>query len=132
MVVDPSVVVAIFLEEPDAEDFSLALRRAGVRRMSTASLFEAGIVLDQRAGLEPEEPNDELRALLQRVGIELVPFTERHAQIARVAYRRYGKGRHPAGLNFGDCMSYALAKSLDEPLLFKGTDFSLTDVKVVK
>ena len=130
MVVDPSVIVAIFLQESDADDFSIRLRRGDVRRMSTASLFEAGIVLDQRAGLEPDEPVDELFALLQRVRIELVPFTENHAQIARVAYRRYGKGRHPAGLNFGDCISYALAKSLDEPLLFKGTDFSLTDIRV--
>ena len=130
MIVDPSVIVAIFLEEPDAADFSIRLRRADVRRMSTASLFEAGILLDQRAGLEPDEPIDELRAFLQKVRIELVPFTEDHAQIARVAYRRYGKGRHPAGLNFGDCISYALAKSLDEPLLFKGTDFSLTDIRV--
>ena len=130
MIVDSSVIIAIFLGEPDAPDLSLRLRRAPVRRMSTASLFEAGIVLDQRVGLEPNEPADELYALLQRAGIELVPFTEDHAQIARVAYRRYGKGRHPAGLNFGDCMSYALAKSLDEPLLFKGTDFSRTDIRV--
>ena len=127
MIVDSSVIIAIFLGEPDAEDLSLRLRRADVRRMSTASLFKAGIVLDQRAGLEP---GDELYAFLQSVRIELVPFTEDHAQIARIAYRRYGKGRHPAGLNFGDCMSYALAKSLDEPLLFKGTHFSRTDVRL--
>jgi ribonuclease VapC len=130
MVVDPSVIIAIFLREADAEHFSLRLKRAHVRRMSTASLFEAGIVLDQRAGLQPDEPTDELYAFLQRVRIELVPFTEDHAQIARMAYGRYGKGRHPAQLNFGDCMSYALAKSIDEPLLFKGEDFGLTDVRV--
>ena len=129
MVIDPSAVIAILLREPEAEGLTLRLRRAHARRRSTASLFEAGIVLDQRVGLQPDEPVDELYALLQQVKIELVPFTEDHAQIARVAYRRYGKGRHPAGLNFGDCISYALAKSLDEPLLFKGSDFSLTDIR---
>ena len=130
MIVDPSVIVAILLQEPDAYSLSLRLRRAEIRRMSTASVLEAGIVLDQRAGLRPDDPVDELSDLLHSVRIELVPFTERHAQLARLAYRRYGRRRHAAGLNFGDCISYALAKSLDEPLLFKGTDFSLTDIRV--
>ncbi len=130
MIVDPSVVVAILLQEADADELSRRLRRADVLRMSTASFLEAGIVLDQRAKLQQDDPADRLSELLQSARIELVPFTEDHAQIARVAYRRYGRARHAAKLNFGDCISYALAKSLDEPLLFKGTDFSLTDVRV--
>jgi len=130
MIVDPSVIVAILLKEPDADELSRRLRRADVLRMSTASFLEAAIVLDQRANLQPDDPADRLSELLRRSRIELVPFTEGHAQIARIAYRRYGRKRHPAQLNFGDCISYALAKILDEPLLFKGTDFSLTDVRV--
>jgi ribonuclease VapC len=132
MIVDPSVLVAILLKETDADELSRRLWRADVLRMSTASFLEAGIVLDQRANLQPDDPVDTLVELLRTARIELVPFTEDHARIARIAYRRYGRKRHPAGLNFGDCMSYALAKSLDEPLLFKGTDFSLTDVRVAE
>ena len=132
MIVDPSVLVAILLKETDADELSRRLWRADVLRMSTASFLEAGIVLDQRANLQPDDPVDTLVELLRTARIELMPFTEDHARIARIAYRRYGRKRHPAGLNFGDCMSYALAKSLDEPLLFKGTDFSLTDVRVAE
>ena len=132
MIVDPSVLVAILLKETDADELSRRLWRADVLRMSTASFLEAGIVLDQRSNLQPDDPVDTLVELLRTARIELVPFTEDHARIARIAYRRYGRKRHPAGLNFGDCMSYALAKSLDEPLLFKGTDFSLTDVRVAE
>jgi len=73
---------------------------------------------------------DELSEFLINTKISVVPFTENHARLARIAYRRYGKGIHKASLNFGACMSYALAKSLDQPLLFKGTDFSLTDVRL--
>ncbi len=130
MIVDPSVVIAILLKEADADELSLRLRRADVLRMSTASFLEAGIVLDQRAKLQHDDLVDKLSELLRNVRIELVPFTESHAQIARLAYRRYGRGRHAAQLNFGDCISYALAKSLDEPLLFKGTDFNRTDIRV--
>ena len=132
MIVAPSVLVAILLKETDADELSRRLWRADVLRMSTASFLEAGIVLDQRANLQPDDPVDTLVELLRTARIELMPFTEDHARIARIAYRRYGRRRHPAGLNFGDCMSYALAKSLDEPLLFKGTDFSLTDVRVAE
>jgi ribonuclease VapC len=130
MIVDSSVVIAILLEEENADELSRRLRRADVLRMSSASFLEAGIVLDQRAGLQHDDPADKLSELLRSARIELVPFTEDHAQIARIAYRRYGRRHHQAQLNFGDCISYALAKSLDEPLLFKGTDFSLTDIRV--
>lgn len=132
MIVDPSVVVAILLRDADADELSRRLRRADVLRMSTASFLEAGIVLDQRANLQHDDPTDKLSELLRSARIELIPFTEDHAHIARIAYRRYGRQRHAAQLNFGDCISYALAKSLDEPLLFKGTDFDLTDVRVAE
>jgi ribonuclease VapC len=130
VIVDPSVIIAILLKEPDADELARRLRRADTLRMSTASFLEAGIVLDQRAKLEHDNPADQLSDLLRNARIELVPFTAEQAQIARIAYRRYGRGRHAAQLNFGDCISYALAKSLDEPLLFKGTDFSQTDARI--
>jgi ribonuclease VapC len=93
-------------------------------------MLEAGIVLDQRPGLTPNNPTDTLTAFLINAKFSVIPFTEQHAVIARLAYRRFGEGNHPARLNFGDCISYALAKSSDEPLLFKGADFRLTDVRV--
>lgn len=132
MVIDASAVVAILKDEPDADHFALLIRRAATRWMSTATYLEAGIVLDQRAPGAPQDTKDPLSDLLRGSGISLVPLSEAHAEIAREAYRRYGKGRHRAELNFGDCMSYALAKSLDEPLLFKGSAFSLTDVRVAR
>jgi ribonuclease VapC len=132
MVIDTSAVVAILKDEPEANDFALLIRRAPTRWMSTSTYFEAGIVVDQLTGRAPDDTKDRLGDLLRSSGIMLVPFSEAHAEIAREAYRRYGRGRHKADLNFGDCMSYALAKSLDEPLLFKGTDFSLTDVQVAR
>jgi len=131
MVIDASAVVAILEDEPDADRLASLIRRAQTRWMSAVTFLEAGIVLDQRVRRTPEATRDQLSDLVDAARIALVPFTAAHAQMARQAYRRYGKGRHPAGLNFGDCMSYALAKSLDEPLLFKGTDFALTDIRVV-
>ena len=132
MVIDASAVVAILKDEPEANLFALLIRRAPTRWISTGTYLEAGIVLDQLARSVSDDTKDLLSDLLRGSGIVLVPFSEAHGQIARDAYRRYGKGRHRANLNFGDCMSYALAKSLDEPLLFKGTDFGLTDVRVAQ
>jgi ribonuclease VapC len=88
---------------------------------------EAGIVADRLRGTDGGRRLD---LLLARLRCEIVPLTERHAEIARDAYARFGKGRHPAGLNFGDCFSYALARALGEPLLFVGDDFSQTDIDV--
>jgi ribonuclease VapC len=125
MVVDSSAVVAILRQEPDAERFALALARAPDRWMSAVSLVEAALVIEGRFG---ERGGRELDALLARSRIEFVAFDDRQAMLARDAFRRFGRGRHPAGLNFGDCLAYALAKHLGEPLLFKGDDFARTDI----
>jgi ribonuclease VapC len=98
-----------------------------VRRMSAAALVETGVVMLNRFG---EHGEREVDLFVQRAAIDVIAVTEEHAELARGAYRQYGKGRHPAGLNFGDCFSYALAAALDEPLLFVGDDFSKTDIKV--
>jgi ribonuclease VapC len=93
--------------------------------MSAAGYLEAAVVIDNRG--DPVASR-EFDLFFRRAGIAIEPVTFEQAQIARQAYRDFGKGRHPAGLNFGDCLSYALSKSLDEPLLFKGADFAHTDV----
>jgi ribonuclease VapC len=127
MVLDPSVLIAYLNGEPDAERLEEAMLRADSLHLSAASLVEAGIVADRlRAG----DGGLRLDRLLARLRVQIVPVTEQQAEIAREAYRRFGKGRHPAGLNFGDCFSYALARTLGEPLLFTGEDFSRTDVEV--
>jgi ribonuclease VapC len=131
MVIDASAIVAIFFEERDFRGLLDLIQNADSRMISAATLLQAGIVLDRSVALA-EEHRDRLGEFLDALQIRVVAFSEAQAQMAREAYRRYGKGRHPAALNFGDCMSYALAKSLDEPLLFKGTDFGLTDVQVAR
>jgi ribonuclease VapC len=125
MVVDTSAVLAILLNETDAEQFELALETDTARLMSAASVLEAAIVMEARFG---EAGGEELDSLLSIAQISIVPVTVEQITIARQAYRSYGKGRHPAALNFGDCFSYALAKTTGEPLLFKGNDFSQTDI----
>ena len=94
--------------------------------MSVASFLEAAIVLESRTGVAG---GDELDLFMGRAQIELEPVTPEHAQAARRAWRRFGKGNHPAGLNFGDCFAYALAEASGEPLLFKGRDFVLTGIE---
>ena len=126
MIVDTSAVLAVLFHEPDAERFARAITTAPSRRMSVATLLETTIVLESRSG---PASGYELDAFLQEAGIELEPVTPEHAQAARRAWRRFGKGNHPAGLNFGDCFAYALAEALREPLLFKGRDFELTDIE---
>ena len=126
MVLDTWALIAILEGEGEGDRLLAALESAGTRRLSAASLVEAGIVFQARYGDHGER---ELDLLIQRAGIEVVPVTEDHAELARRAYRRFGKGRHPAGLNYGDCFSYALAAALGEPLLFKGADFSRTDIE---
>ena len=125
MVIDTSALLAILFNEPDAEHFELALEADPVRLISTASLLETAIVVEARLG---EAGGQELDLLLDRAQITIIPFTAEHAKIARHAYRTYGKGRHPASLNYGDCFAYALAKTTGELLLFKGNDFSQTDI----
>ena len=127
MIVDTSAVLAILFHEPDAEHFARAITMASSRRMSVAALVETTIVLESRSGAAA---GYELDAFLEEAAIELEPVTPEHAQAARRAWRQFGKGNHPAGLNFGDCLAYALAQARREPLLFKGQDFELTDVEV--
>jgi ribonuclease VapC len=127
VILDTSAVLAILFHEPDAERFARAIATASSRRMSVATLVETTIVLESRSGAAA---GYELDAFLQEAGIELEPVTADQAQAARRAWRRFGKGNHPAGLNFGDCFSYALAEATREPLLFKGQDFQLTDIEI--
>lgn len=125
MVIDPSALLAIFQDEPERRAFNELIEAAPRRHLSTASLVELSIVIEARQGAAGIR---DLDLFLETAGIELVPFDAAQAQLAREGFRRFGKGRHPAGLNLGDCFSYALARVLDEPLLFKGDDFPLTDV----
>ncbi len=127
MVVDTSAVVAILQGEPAAGRLALAVRGAAERRISAASVVEAGVVMLRRFGADAER---QLDVLLGELKIETIPLTADHAGIARDAYRRFGKGRHAAALNYGDSFSYALARALGEPLLFVGGDFSRTDIDV--
>ncbi len=126
MVIDSSAFVAIILGEPERLPFSQAIVSQPVRLASAATLLETTMVVLGRKG---ESGVAELQAFIQSTSIETAPFTAAHLDSAVDAFRRFGKGRHAAGLNFGDCFSYALAKATGEPLLFKGEDFALTDVK---
>ena len=125
MIVDTSAVLAVLFREPDAQQFEEAIAAVSTRRMSVANLLEASIVTERRGGAVAR---DDLDRLLNRFGIEPEPVTIEQLEAARRAWRRFGKGNHPAGLNFGDCFAYALAEATGEPLLFKGADFALTDV----
>lgn len=123
---DTSAVAAVILGEPEAEALlSVMVASVGDLEMSAATLVEAGIVIEAKQG--PEATSD-LRTLLDRLGVAVTPVDRRQAEAAVAAWRRFGKGRHPAGLSLGDCFSYALAKTLGAPLLFKGNDFTQTDV----
>ena len=125
MVVDSSAVLAILFNEPERDSFSDALAAAGVRLMSAVNALETAVVASSRKGPYGAR---ELDLLLHRAEFEVVPFTADHLRLAREAYERYGKGRHPAGLNLGDCCAYALSRHAGEPLLFKGGNFPRTDV----
>ncbi len=128
MVIDPSALLAILLKEPEAEALARAIWRGTPRLLSAAGLLEASMVIEARLG---EEGSRDLDLLIYRAGIEIVPVDVQQAEVARVAWRRYGKGNHPAALNFGDCFSYALAKVTGGPLLFKGGDFERTDLEAM-
>ena len=127
MVVDTSAVIAILNGEPEWRRIEEAMLAAPRLAISAATLGEASIVADSKR--QPDGMAD-LDLLLGELRIDTVPVTPSHAELARAAYRQFGKGRHPAGLNFGDCFSYALARALGEPLLFVGSDFGKTDVEV--
>lgn len=128
MVIDTSALVAMLGDEPEAELFEASLGADPVRMFSAASYVEAAIVIESRFG---EAGGRELDLWLHRAAVEIVSVDVVQAEAARGAYRRYGRGRHRAGLNYGDCFSYALAKVSGEPLLFKGDDFKRTDIAAV-
>jgi ribonuclease VapC len=125
MVVDTSAIIAILLQEPEAERFGRALAHSQPCLMSAATLLEASMVIETRKG---SEGGRDLDLLIYRSQIEVVAVDQEQAEVARAAWRRFGKGRHPAGLNLGDCFAYALAKVSGSPLLFKGDDFTKTDI----
>jgi ribonuclease VapC len=125
MVLDTSAVIAILRNEPDADRYRRAIEEADELRIGAPTLVECEIVA--RAALGEEGALD-LRAFICLLDVRVEPFGPREAEYASLAYRRYGKGRHDGGLNLGDCFSYAIAASHDEPLLFKGDDFSRTDI----
>lgn len=126
MVVDSSAVIAILKREPGWENLQDALLTAEVAVMSAAVVVETSLVIEAAGGQAGVERLD---ALLKAAGIAVVAFEPEQVELAREGFRRFGKGRHPAGLNFGDCLCYALARQRVEPLLFKGEDFSKTDVE---
>jgi ribonuclease VapC len=117
MIIDTSALLAILFDEPDGPALLWRIAEAPIRLMSSANAVEAWIVADRHAN---PAKGPALDALLETLGIDIVPVTVQHARLARTAYDTYGKGRHPAGLNFGDCFAYALAKATDLPLLFSG------------
>ena len=125
MIVDTSALLAILYQEEDAEQFVTAIVTAPVCRMSAANFLEAAINIDTHG--DPESSR-QLDHFLRQAGIEIAAVTLEQAQVARQAYQDFGKGRHEAALNFGDCFAYALARATGEPLLFKGKDFSNTDI----
>lgn len=125
MVIDSSALMAVLLREPGSDLIAAAIETATPRLISAATLLEISIVIESRKG---EAGGRELDLLLYRAEIEVVPVDQDQAELARIGWRRFGKGRHPAGLNFGDCFAYALAKSRQLPLLFCGKDFARTDV----
>lgn len=125
MVLDTSALLAILQDEPERRAFNEAIEASDRCRISVATFVEVSIVIETRFGAAGLA---ELDHFIERAAVEIVPVDVEQGKIARRAYSRYGKGRHAAGLNFGDCFSYALAVASAEPLLFKGSDFSKTDV----
>ena len=128
MVVDTSAVLAILQDEPERRRFNAAVEAADSRLMSVATFVEVSIVIESRFGAEGLHHLD---LFVDRAGMELVPVDVEQTRVARGAFSRFGKGRHRAALNYGDCFSYALAQVMGEPLLYKGEDFSGTDIRSV-
>jgi ribonuclease VapC len=128
VVLDTSAIAAMLFDEDDAERYEQALANDPVRLISAGTVLEAAIVIESRFG---EAGGREFDLLMHKSGIDTVAVDAAQVEVARQAYRRYGKGRSNAGLNMGDCFAYALSKTSGEPLLFKGRDFSKTDVDSV-
>ena len=127
MIIDTSALVALLDQEPEAARIAHALASSPERTLSAANLVEIGIVMQARRG---DDSARDLDLLLAKLKVEIEAVTAGQADIARKAFRRYGRGRHAANLNFGDCFAYALAKDKSAPLLFKGDDFGRTDLMV--
>jgi ribonuclease VapC len=126
LIIDTSALIAILRAEDDADDMAMAIERAEIRRISAANYLETAVVIDGSRDPVASRRFDELMSTAE---LSVEPVTHEQARIAREAYRDFGKGSgHKAGLNFGDCFAYALAKSAGEPLLFKGNDFGHTDI----
>jgi ribonuclease VapC len=128
MVIDTSAIIAVLLNEANAARIAQAIETGSPRLLSAANFLETSMVIESRKG---EAGGRELDLLIYRAAVEIVAVDQDQAEIARLAWRRLGKGRHPAGLNYGDCFAYALAKTRRLPLLYQGDDFSQTDVKGV-
>ena len=126
MVIDTSAIIAIALNETEAPGFERRIADDPVRLISAATILEAAMVIETRLG---QAGGSDLDLWLHKAGVEIVAVDAHHADTARRAWRRFGKGRHPAGLNFGDCFAYALATLTQEPLLFNGDDFAKTDIQ---
>jgi ribonuclease VapC len=126
MILDTSALVAILYGEPEAHDFVERIRAADVSRISVANHVELSMVVESQLGPDGARQAD---AFLRRAGVIVEPVTLEHGELARQAFLDFGKGRHRAGLNFGDCFAYALSRATGEALLFKGHDFALTDIR---
>ena len=125
MIIDTSAIIAILFDEDDARIYAEAITKADSCRISAATFVEIAIVVEAQT---KNSGSRQLDAFFRRAGIAIEPVTEEQAHIARQAFIDFGKGRHPAGLNYGDCFSYALSRVTREPLLFKGKDFAKTDL----
>jgi len=126
VIIDTSAIIAVLRGEPDASTFARAIADATIRRVSAVNFVESAVVIDASKDPIASRRFDEF---VKEANISVEPVTVDQAQIARAAYRDFGRGSgHPAKLNFGDCFAYALAKSFGEPLLFKGSDFAHTDI----
>ena len=128
MILDTSALIAVLFREPEAEHFARLILDADLCRISVANYLELSMVVERQIGTEGMRHAE---TFLRRAAVVLEPVTVAQVELARQAFLDFGKGRHRAGLNFGDCFAYALAKAMAEPLLFKGLDFSLTDVVCV-
>lgn len=128
MVIDTSAIAAILFQEPEAIEFATAIEVDPIRLISTVTALETMIIVEARKG---QAGAREVDLLFHKAKLDIVPFSKEQVEIARQAWQKYGKGKHPAALNFGDCFTYALAKTSQESLLFKGNDFHKTDIKLV-
>ena len=128
MIIDTSAILAVLKDEPDRRLFTEAIEAAASPRISAATFLEASMVVQSRFGAEGIQRLD---MLLETARVEVMAVNPAQARIGRQAFVDFGKGRHPAGLNYGDCFTYALARQLGEPLLCKGNDFAQTDLELV-